>query len=394
MNTEYDVVIVGAGASGLMCGAESARRGRSTLILDAGNRPGRKILVSGGGKCNFTNTDVGPEHYVSRNPHFALSALSRFGPQDILAMAADHEIRWEEREHGRIFTTESSALIRDMLVENVHGAGALLRSSFPADAVNKEPDGRFSVRGKGASIRTSSLVLATGGLSWPQLTVSPLGYKVAEQFGIPVVPPVSGLVPFTLEPADKKRFGPLTGIAVDARVSLGEVSFRENLLFTHRGISGPAILQISNYWNPGDFIEIDLLPDTPLSQIMEQEKRSSGGISVASLLGRILPKRLVQELVPGEILGTPSAQLNSAGLERLSNLLHGWKLRPSGTEGARTAEVTLGGVDTAAVSSKTFECRTVPGLYFIGELLDVTGRLGGYNLQWAWSSGWCAGQSV
>lgn len=394
MNDEYDVVIVGAGASGLMCAAEAARRGRSTLVLDAGNKPGRKILVAGGGKCNFTNTDVTPDHYVSRNPHFSRSALARFGSGDILAMAADHGIEWEEREHGRLFTVESSRLIRDMMLKNTRDAGAVLRMDFPVDAVEREPDGRYVIRDGKKLVRAASLVLATGGLSWPKLTVSPLGYKVAEKFGLPVVSPAPGLVPLTLAPSEKKQFAPLSGIAVDARVSTEDVFFRENLLFTHRGLSGPAILQISNYWNPGNFIEINLLPDQPLSCLLDSAKKDSGRINVETLLGRSLPRRLVQELIPENLRHTASAQLSSTGLKRLSEALHRWRIRPSGTEGARTAEVTLGGVDTSALSSKTFECLHLPGLFFIGEVLDVTGQLGGYNLQWAWSSGWCAGQAV
>jgi predicted Rossmann fold flavoprotein len=402
----YDVIIIGAGASGLMCAAESARRGRRTLMLDHSSRPGQKILVSGGGKCNFTNRSITPENYISGNPQFCRSALSRYTNEDFIALVDRYLIPWEERDHGQLFTTSSSADIRNMLINEVLSAGAELKSGVEITKIRSTADSgdivgsenqresRYEVGCGNKNYSSESLVVAAGGLSWPATGASPLGYKIAGQFGIPVTPLSSGLVPLTLQKAEKDRFTALTGIAVPASVYAGGRVFTDNLLFTHRGISGPAVLQASSYWNPGEEIRIDFLPGGSTAQILEKGRLESPRSRADTLLNACLPKRLVLTLIPEDLAGKPVNTLKTAEIASLAEAVHRTKLVPAGTEGARTAEVTRGGISVDALSSKTFETKNRPGLYFIGEVLDVTGWLGGYNLQWAWSSGWCAGQYV
>jgi predicted Rossmann fold flavoprotein len=390
----YDVIILGAGASGLMCAAEAAGRGRKTVLLDHGNQTGRKILIAGGGKCNFTNYEIGPENYISENAHFCKSALSRYAQWDFLGLVEKHHIRWEERDHGQLFALESAREIRDMLLNEALSAGAVLRTGVIIDSVQSKPGGGFSVQCGRTEYRAGSLVIATGGLSLPDAGASPLGYRLAEQFGIPVTTLSSGLVPLTLNKGDKETFTALAGIAIQAEVSAGDRSFRENLLFTHRGLSGPVILQVSNYWHSGLELRIDLLPDESVSDLIEEARQKSPTIRVTGLLSRLLPKRLAAAVIPNHLAQRQLKTLTTAECAEISDHIHQWSIKPNGTEGARSAEVTRGGVSVEALSSKTFEVRAVPGLYFIGEVLDVTGWLGGYNLQWAWSSGWCAGQFV
>ena len=390
---ETDVVIIGAGASGLMCAIEAGRRGRRVQVIDHARRPGNKIRMAGGGRCNFTNYDVEPGHYLSSNPHFVKSALSRYTQWDFLALVGRYGIAYHEREHGQLFCDDSAKAILEMLLAECRTAGVTLKMKTSVEAVERDGDG-FRVRTDGGPIRCDSLVVATGGLSIPTAGASPLGYRIAEQFGVPVRPTRAGLVPFTLKPKDKARFAPLAGIAVPAAVSAGGRTFTGNVLFTHRGLSGPAVLQASSYWQPGDPVTLDWLPGTDLPAWLRQERRQHPKRQLKTVLAAELPQRLVAALLDAAIASTPLADLSDARIDAVAESLHGWPLVPQGTEGYRTAEVTVGGVDCDAVSSKTFEAKAVPGLYFIGEVLDVTGWLGGYNLQWAWSSGWCAGQVV
>lgn len=387
-------MIIGAGASGLVCAAEAARRGRNTLLLDHGDKVAAKVLLSGGGKCNFTNYSIGSENYIARNPHFCKSALSRYTQWDFIGALEEAGIQWEERNHGQLFASGSAREIRELLVNKARTAGVELKTGVKINSVGHISEGGFKVSTSRGDFSSDSLVIAAGGLSLPDTGASPFGYRIAEQFGIPVTQLSPGLVPLTLPKEEKKRFVPLAGIAVDAEVSTGGMSFRENLLFTHRGLSGPVILQISNYWCQGEELVINLLPQIRLDIILEKAKIEAPNSLVHGLLSKYLPKRLAAALLPPKLAGRSIKSLNPSEIQNLENAVHHLSLKPNGTEGYRTAEVTRGGISLDSISSKTFEARTVPGLYFIGEVLDVTGWLGGYNLQWAWSSGWCAGQFV
>ncbi len=391
---QVDVLILGAGASGLLCAIEAGKRGRRVLVVEHGVAPGRKLLVTGGGRCNFTNRQIDASHYLSHNPHFCKSALSRFTQQDFLELVERHGIRYHERDHGQMFCDTSAREILDMLLDEARQAGVAIQTQTSVGAITRLEDGGFKVAGSRGDLICQALVVATGGLSLPKLGASPLGYRIAEQFGIKVWPPAAGLVPFTLQPDDKARLAPLAGIAVECVVSTGHHSFRENLLFTHRGFSGPAILQLSSYWQPGAALVIDFLPDLDLVAALNTSRQQRPQRQLKSLLAELLPKRLVTTLVPVPLLERPLQTFSRQEIQELADMLRCWTLTPNGTEGYRTAEVTLGGVDCAAISSKTMESQQVPGLYFIGEVLDVSGWLGGYNLQWAWSSAWCAGQYV
>ncbi|MBB5022890.1 NAD(P)/FAD-dependent oxidoreductase [Desulfurispira natronophila] len=391
---EYDVIIIGAGASGLMCAAQAARRGRRVVVLDHGNQAARKVRVSGGGRCNFTNAQLSSHHYLSHNPHFVKSALSRYSQWDFLSLIDEHKISWHEREHGQYFCDGSAIQVVDMLMEECRRFAAKVQLSTTIQTLKRNEDGSFWLQTSRGTYRCCSLVVATGGLSIPILGATPLGYRIAEQFGISIKPPAAGLVPLTLQPPDKQQLAPLSGIAVEATVQAGGASFRENVLFTHRGLSGPAILQISNYWQPGKAIIIDWLPAISLDAVIGEAKEQQPRQQVKTVLTHLLPNRVVTALLPAEILNVQLAQVSKKQSDWLVRQLHHWQVVPSGTEGYRTAEVTCGGVDCDEISSKTMESKTVPGLYFTGEVLDVTGWLGGYNLQWAWSSGWCTGQFV
>jgi len=389
-----DVIIIGAGAAGLMCAAEAGRRGRGVLVLDQSPKAGNKIRMSGGGRCNFTNYDVGPEHYLSHNPHFVKSALSRFTQWNFIALVERYQIPYHERDHGQLFCNDSAKDILDMLLAECRESDVTLQLKTTIASVEKEEEGGFVLHTSRGDYGCNALVIATGGLSIPSMGSSPFGYRLAEQFGIKVWPPSAGLVPFTLQPKEKKRLAPLSGIAVNAVVETSGAAFRENVLFTHRGLSGPAILQASNYWRPGQPITIDWLPGEEVETLLDSERQEHPKQQLKTLLGRLLPARLLAELLPAKMLETPLAQLGKAQFDIVKQQLHHWQIVPAGTEGYRTAEVTRGGVDCDAVSSKTMEAKAMPGLYFIGEVLDVTGWLGGYNFQWAWASGWCAGQYV
>ena len=390
---KIDVLIIGAGAAGLMCGIEAGIRGRSVVILDKSNKAGKKILMSGGGRCNFTNLYVSPEQYASHNPHFCKSALSRYTQWDFIAMVKRHNIAYFEKTLGQLFCEDKAHLIVDMLLSECkkNHVSVLLQQTIKS--IHKT-DNRFILDVNNELYQCESLVIASGGLSIPTLGSSPFGYQIATQFGLNVHPTRAGLVPLTLHAHDKLRFEPLAGISIDCAISCNNHTFRENLLFTHRGLSGPAILQISSYWLPGDALSIVLLPDLNLEQILTQAQNEHPLRSLKTILEGYLPKRVLAAFFEASLLDTPMKQLNSKALCNIANTLQSWSIKPNATEGYRTAEVTLGGVDCNEVSSQRFESKKIPGLFFIGEVLDIAGWLGGYNFQWAWSSGWAAGQVV
>lgn len=391
---KVDVIIIGAGASGLFCAMEAARRGRQVIVLDHGESPGRKILASGGGRCNFTNYEVDAGHFLGANPHFCKSALSRYNQWNFLELVKGYKIRFHEREHGQLFCDQSASEILAMLLDQCHKTGVRILTSQSITDVERSGAGEFVVSANQVRYAAASLVIASGGLSMSNLGASDLGYQLAKKFGHSIVATRPGLVPLTLSASDKELLTPLSGIAIKATVTCREVSFTENLLFTHRGLSGPVILQISNYWHPGDEITIDLLPGIDLLEELKEAKTSRPQRQLKSLLLKKLPSRLVLALCSEQLLARPLQIIAQEDLVPVCRQLQQWTLRPAGCAGYKSAEVTVGGVSTAEVSSKTLESRKVPGLYFVGEVLDVTGWLGGYNLQWAWSSGWCAGQYV
>ncbi len=386
------VVIIGAGASGLMCAIETAKRGRQVLVIDHANKAGKKILMSGGGRCNFTNYEVGAEHYLSDNPHFCKSALSRFSQWDFLAMIERYGIPFHERDHGQLFCDRSAKDVLTMLLKECEKYNVDMALKVSVNSIRACEAKGFHLDTTLGQIECESLVIATGGLSIPKMGASSFGYEVAKQFSMQVQPTRAGLVPFTLSVKDKKKYASLSGIAVEAIVSTETMSFRENILFTHRGLSGPVVLQISSYWQPGMAIIVDLLPDICLKKAMFTAAATTPNQGVKRCLARWLPKRLIATVLEDEILNKQLGVVSQADIRLMETHLKKWEIIPSGTEGYRTAEVTLGGVACDEVSSKTFEAKKVPGLYFVGEVLDVTGWLGGYNFQWAWASGWCAGQ--
>ena len=391
---EIDVIVIGASASGLMCAIEAAKRGRSVLVLDHANKAGKKILMSGGGRCNFTNYDVSSENYISHNSHFVKSALKRFTQWDFIAMVEDYKIPYHEREHGQLFCDNSSKDILNLLLSECNKAKVTIQLNTDINNIEKKPENHFIIKSKEHDYQCESLVIATGGLSIPKMGATPFGYKIAEQFGIKVWPTIAGLVPFTLHDHDKETLSELSGIAINSIVNSKKMSFRENILFTHRGLSGPAILQISSYWSAGENIEINLLPDLDLLEELNNASEKQPKIKLKTLLYKLLPKRLINTFIDTSLLDKPLQEISHKQFKQVTSSLQNWIIKPNGTEGYRTAEVTLGGVDCDALSSKTFQSNTVHGLYFIGEVMDITGWLGGYNFQWSWSSGWCAGQYV
>nr|WP_279589715.1 MULTISPECIES: NAD(P)/FAD-dependent oxidoreductase [unclassified Dyella] len=384
-------MVIGAGAAGLMCAIVAAQRGRSVLVLDHANKPGKKILMSGGGRCNFTNLGVTPAQYLSANPHFAKSALARYTPADFIALVEKHRIAYHEKELGQLFCDESSKLIVRMLLDECAAAGARVETSCAVDRVRKTDEG-FAVHTARGELHAQSLVVASGGLSIPSMGATGFGYELAKQFGHQVLPTRAGLVPLTLSGKHQERYQDLSGLAlplVEARV--GKRAFRAGMLFTHRGVSGPAILQISSYWQPGDDLRIDLLPDQDAAGWLHAQRNARPAMELKNVLGDLLPRRLAQRLCELWFESRPMKQYRPAELDAIAAQLRDWPLVASGTEGYRTAEVTLGGVDTDGLSSSTMQSKLVPGLYFIGEVVDVTGWLGGYNFQWAWASGHAAG---
>lgn len=391
MDSAWDVIVLGAGAAGLMCAAEARKRGRRTLVIDHGEKPGKKILISGGGRCNFTNVHTAPDRFLSANPHFAKSALSRYTPEDFLELVERHGIAWHEKTLGQLFCDGSARQIVDMLMAECAAAGVTVSCGESVTAVERG-DAGFSVSTDRGERKAEALVIATGGPSIPKIGASDFAYRLARQFGLKVVEPRPALVPLTLSGEDA-LFRELSGVATEVVARSGSGSFREAALFTHRGLSGPAILQVSSYWRRGDAVEINFLPNAASGWLTER-KQGQPRATLRALLRGALPHRLADAL--GERLGMegPLAGASDAALHEAEARLAGWQFMPNGSEGYAKAEVTVGGVSTAELSSKTMEARRVPGLFVIGEAVDVTGWLGGYNFQWAWASGWAAGQAA
>ncbi|AMP90969.1 NAD(P)/FAD-dependent oxidoreductase [Legionella pneumophila] len=391
---EIDVLIIGAGAAGLMCAIQASKRKRKVLVLDHSNKAGKKILMSGGGRCNFTNYYIEPNKYFSHNPHFFKSALSRYTQWDFIELVNKHKIPFHEKTLGQLFCDNKSKDIVDMLLKECEQYGATIYLNTVIEKIQKTNDYSFKIGTTKGKFHCHSVVIATGGLSIPTMGASPFAYKVAEQFDIKVWPTRAGLVPLTLDVLEKDRLSILSGIGIDSLVNNERNQFREHILFTHRGLSGPAILQLSSYWQPGESIGINLLPEHNLLESLKTARAEVPHKQLNSVLSMYLPKRVVEVFIPQKLGEKKLADSSNKDLETISHLLQNWVVKPNGTEGYRTAEVTIGGIDCHAISSKTMEANNVPGLYFIGEALDVTGWLGGYNFQWAWSSGWAAGQVV
>jgi predicted Rossmann fold flavoprotein len=390
----FDVVIAGAGAAGMMCAIEAGKRGRSVLLLDHAQAPGEKIRISGGGRCNFTNLEAGrADRFLSQNPRFAISALSRYTPADFIALVERHGIAWHEKTLGQLFCDGSAREIIEMLLVEMRGVGATLRLGAAVDRIEQAAAG-FELALGGRRIACASLVVATGGKSIPKMGATGFGYDVARQFGLALTETRPALVPLTFDVSVLEKTKPLTGVAVDARVANGKTAFDEAMLFTHRGLSGPAILQISSYWREGQEIGVDMAPGADVFEALRAARTSHGKQAVATVLGRWLPHRLAHHLAEQESAAGRVADAPDKVLRRVADAVNRWRVKPVGSEGYRTAEVTLGGVDTAGLDSRTMQAKAVPGLYFVGEVVDVTGWLGGYNFQWAWASGWCAGQAV
>ena len=391
MTGSFDVVVIGAGAAGLMCAAEAGRRGRHVCLLDHSHKLAEKIRISGGGRCNFTNLFADPSSFLSENEHFCKSALSRYTQYDFIDMVERAGIAFHEKKLGQLFCDDTAQQIIDVLKQNVLEAGVHLHQGIKVSAVTKDQD-KFVIETDKMRIQADSLVVATGGLSIPKIGATDFGYQLARQFDLPVTDVRAGLVPLTFTDNLLRFCKSLSGLSVDAVVRCGQTSFREGLLFTHRGLSGPSVLQISSYWQDGQALLINLAPEINLTEDIAAAKQQQGRADILTLLSRHLPRRLAAAILDREGITGRIADLRSADIGRLHDAVHNWQVVPSGTEGYRTAEVTLGGVHTAALSSKTMEANSCPGLYFIGEVIDVTGHLGGYNFQWAWSSGWVAGQ--
>ena len=391
---KVDVIVLGAGAAGLMAAITAGRRGRSVLVLDHARAAGEKIRISGGGRCNFTNLHAGPKNYLSANPHFAKSALARYSPRDFIALVEKHRIAYHEKTLGQLFCDGSAKEIVAMLLAELEAAGGRLMLATAISSVRKTDSGFAVTTDRDGECLGESLVVATGGKSIPKMGATGLAYQLADQFGLPVTETRPGLVPLTLEPGLLERLSPLAGLSAEAEVSHGKTRFREAILFTHRGLSGPSILQISSYWREGDAITIRLEPDLDFLAILKQAKAGRGKQAVQTVLGDHIPKRLAQYVAEELKIERPLADLSDKVLAAVAESLEAWRITPGGSEGYRTAEVTLGGVDTAALDSKTMQARAVPGLYFIGECVDVTGWLGGYNFQWAWASGHAAGEAA
>ena len=387
----FDIVILGAGAAGMMAAIEAGKRGRKVLLVDHAQTPGEKIRISGGGRCNFTNTNTRPDRFISGNPRFAISALSRYTPQDFIALVKRYGIAFHEKTLGQLFCDGASSLIINLLVRELQQAGVTLRLATSLERLEKTAAG-FSLRLPSGALTCAALIVATGGKSIPKMGATGLGYQIAGQFGLNVTETRPALVPLTFEPSALERLKPLAGIATDVTVACGKQRFAEAMLFTHRGLSGPAILQISSYWREGDAIIIDVLPQTDVTEVLRQARRQTPKLALQTVMANYLPKRLAQMLAEDIALPGMIGDFSDKKIATAETALKAWTIKPVSSEGYRTAEVTLGGVDTAGLNATTMQARSVPGLYFIGEVVDVTGWLGGYNFQWAWASGWAAGQ--
>jgi predicted Rossmann fold flavoprotein len=387
---ETDVLVIGGGAAGLLCAIEAGKRGRRVLVIEHAERIGKKIAISGGGRCNFTNINTSPDNFISANPHFCKSALARYPPSDFISLVEKHGIPYHEKKLGQLFCDEGSHRIIEMLLHECEAAGVEIRCGAAVRRVEKRD--KFEVETETGRVVSQSLVIATGGLSIPTLGATDFGYRMARQFDLAIQEPRPALVPFTLSTQAQSRLTTLSGISVDALVGCNGQQFRENLLVTHRGLSGPAILQISSYWQPGAAIAINLLPEHDAGRLLSEHQ--SREVDLANFLGQFLPRRFAHAWCALNTPSQPLKRFTPAQLADIAGRLNNWEIVPSGTEGYKKAEVTAGGVATDELSSQTMEVRKVPGLYFIGEVVDVTGQLGGFNFQWAWSSGYAAGQSA
>jgi predicted Rossmann fold flavoprotein len=392
---KVDVIVIGAGAAGLMAASKSGERGRKTVVLDHAKQPGKKILISGGGRSNFTNYYIESEKFLCKNPHFCKSALSQYTQWDFISLVDQYKISYHEKTLGQLFCDDSAKEIVSMLVSECNNNS--VEFSFQTEILNIEKlaCGQFLVKTNKSDYECESLVIATGGLSMPKLGATPFAYKIAEQFGLKVLPTRAGLVPFTLQPELKDSLAEVSGVSMPVSITANNVTFSEDMLITHRGLSGPSVLQISSYWDSGDTISIDLYPNGDFEVLLKEAIEAQPNLSLKNFLSTKFAKRFVEKFVDlNHLDNVPIKQLDHKKQSSLIENIHNWILKPAGTEGYRTAEVTLGGVDTDHVSSKTMEVKSVDGLYFIGEALDVTGWLGGYNFQWAWSSGWVAGNNA
>ncbi len=392
---DFDVIVIGGGAAGLMCAFTAGQRGRRVLVIEHANKAGKKILMSGGGRCNFTNLHVEPSRFLSANPHFCISALSRYTQWDFIELVKKHRIAFHEKTQGQLFCDESSKQVLNMLLRECDDAGVTIRTTCEINRI--DADNQFILTTSNGKFSAESLVVASGGLSIPKMGASGFGYDLARQFGLNVLPTRAGLVPFVITGSFHELTEILSGISVHVWASIQAQSFHDDMLFTHRGLSGPAMLQLSSYWREGDVLDIDLLPDINVHEVLVTAKRTRPKLLLRTLLAEYLPKKLVQILESlwwQAMAEKPLADWQDKMLSTVADHLAHWIIKPAGTEGYRTAEVTLGGVDTNDLSSKTMESKTHPGLYFIGEVVDVTGHLGGFNFQWAWSSGYVAGQYV
>jgi len=393
LDDTFDVVVIGAGAAGMMCAIEAGKRRRRVLIVDHARAPGEKIRISGGGRCNFTNRHTAPGAFLSANPRFCISALSRYGPGDFIALVDRHGIAWHEKALGQLFCDDSARQIVEMLRTEMRDAGVTLRVGVCAEDVERCGEG-FALTVGGSRVICASLIIATGGKSIPKMGATGFGYDVARLFGLNIVETRPALVPLTFEAGLLARLAALAGVSLNVSVRCGKARFEEAMLFTHRGLSGPAILQISSHWREGEAIEVDMAPGRDVFAMLRAAKGERGRQAVVTVLAEILPRRLAQWLAEANGGTGALAETSDQTLRRIGEATNAWRVKPVGSEGYRTAEVTLGGVDTRDLDSRTLAARGVPGLYFIGEVVDVTGWLGGYNFQWAWASGWCAGQAA
>ncbi len=400
---QKEVIIIGAGAAGLMCAGAAVARGKDVLILEHTGKIGEKIRISGGGRCNFTNLYSSPENFLSQNPHFCKSALSRYDQHDFIALVEKHGIAYHEKHYtdkpgnenarGQLFCDHSATDIIDMLKTEVEQGGGKIQLKTKVTDIKKTDSG-FHLQTDKGEYACQKLVIATGGLSIPKIGASNFGYEQAKKFGLEIIPPRAALVPLTFDEHLLEQTKPLSGVAVDAHISAGVGAFREGMLFTHRGLSGPSVLQISSYWIGGEEITVNLAPDIDLFDYLKDKRQNAAKQHVRTILNEILPNRVVEKRIAPDIADQRIADLSDQKLIKIAQMINAWAIKPNGTEGYRTAEVTIGGIDTDGVSSKTFEAKSVQSLYFIGEVLDVTGHLGGHNFQWAWSSGWCAAQHL
>jgi predicted Rossmann fold flavoprotein len=388
------VIIIGAGAAGLMCAISAAENGKTVLVLDHANKAGKKILISGGGRCNFTNMYTEPSNYLSANPHFCKSALKRYTQWDFIGEVDKAGLPWHEKKLGQLFSDNKSEAILNMLLDRCEQLGVIIELDCTIDKIEQQNDNTFLLSTKQTVHQCASLVIATGAMSFPTMGATDFGHRIARQFGLRVTNTTPGLVPFTFDAKEKSRFEGLSGVSIDTEITCGTQSFRENILFTHKGLSGPGVLQISSYWQPGNTITVRCLPDVDLFENLKQQQHDNPNKHLINILKLYFPERVIEKFCAQEDLNNPLQQYKHNHLEAIADLFQKWTFIPSGTEGYKKAEVTLGGVDTDEISSKTFEAKKVKGLYFIGEVLDVTGHLGGFNFQWAWASGHCCGKSV